>query len=478
MTPARARRTLAARIALVTAAVAAVAVVLAGLVAVGLIRSVGDTTARARLADEADSMRDLLRSEQAQTQPGGTLLPRGGRAAVQILNRQQVTVFVRADDGRTLQVGPARRVRVGLPGAGLLLSAGDQGLLAAQQPVSASRDVAGRRVFLEARSLSGGQGFVALAQPVSEVRGVVRAVLVRGLLALGIGLLVAVGAGVLLARRLARPLQQAAGAALRLAGGQRGERLRPDGPLEVAEVADALNTLAGALEHSEGRQREFLLSVSHELRTPLTAVRGFAEALADGVTAPADVPAAGAVVLAESQRLERLVTDLLDLARLGARDFRIDPAQVDLGALLDQAGAVWRVRCEREGVRLHVERPPYPLVVVTDGGRVRQLLDGLAENALRVTPAGRPVVLAAAAEPGGARVEVRDGGPGLTDDDLSVAFERSALYDRYRGVRRVGTGVGLALVAGLAARLGGRAEAGHAAEGGARFTVHLPADPG
>ncbi len=106
--------------------------------------------------------------------------------------------------------------------------------------------------------------------------------------------------------------------------------------------------------------------------------------------------------------------------------------------------------------------------------RVRQVLDGLAENALRVTPAGRPIVLALRHEGRLAVLEVRDGGPGLTEDDLGVAFERSALHERYRGIRPVGTGVGLALVGGLVTRLGGSAEAGHAVEGGARFTVRLP----
>jgi two-component system sensor histidine kinase BaeS len=105
---------------------------------------------------------------------------------------------------------------------------------------------------------------------------------------------------------------------------------------------------------------------------------------------------------------------------------------------------------------------------------LRQIVDGLAENALRVTPSSRPIVFALATRPAEVIVQVRDGGPGLTDDDFVVAFDRSALYDRYRGIRRVGTGVGLALVAGLAARLGGRAEAGRAPEGGAAFTVHFP----
>jgi signal transduction histidine kinase len=93
---------------------------------------------------------------------------------------------------------------------------------------------------------------------------------------------------------------------------------------------------------------------------------------------------------------------------------------------------------------------------------------------LRVTPAGRPIVFSVGANAYEATFQVRDGGPGLTDDDCAVAFDRSALYDRYRGVRRVGTGVGLALVAGLTARLGGRAAAGRSPEGGACFTIALP----
>jgi two-component system, OmpR family, sensor kinase len=114
--------------------------------------------------------------------------------------------------------------------------------------------------------------------------------------------------------------------------------------------------------------------------------------------------------------------------------------------------------------------------VRTDPSRLRQVLDGLFDNALRVTPPGAPVVLAVRAEPalGALVAEVRDGGPGLTDDDLAVAFTQGVLHQRYRGVRQVGTGLGLAIVHSLVTRLGGRVEAGHAAEGGARFTVLLP----
>jgi signal transduction histidine kinase len=101
-------------------------------------------------------------------------------------------------------------------------------------------------------------------------------------------------------------------------------------------------------------------------------------------------------------------------------------------------------------------------------------VDGLCENALRVVPQGAPLVLAVRADADAGVLEVRDGGPGFTDDDLAVAFDRGALHRRYRGIRKVGSGLGLALAARLVHRLGGTIEAGHAPEGGARFTVTLP----
>jgi two-component system sensor histidine kinase BaeS len=187
-------------------------------------------------------------------------------------------------------------------------------------------------------------------------------------------------------------------------------------------------------------------------------------------------------MLDEAERLDRLVADLLVLARLEAADFPVELMPVDLIQLVGTAGEAWGARCAAVGVVLRTELPAGPVEVRTDPGRIRQVIDGLLENALRIVPPGAPVVLAVRpAGPltpaGHAVVEVRDGGPGFTDDDLVVAFERGALYQRYRGVRKVGSGLGLALAARLVRRLGGAIEAGHAPEGGARFTVALPHVP-
>jgi two-component system sensor histidine kinase BaeS len=450
------RRTgLATRIALVTTLAAAIAVLIAGIVLARVISRAADDTGRKVLMQYASLSVDAAD------------VSRGGRVAVRaqiiaLLRTQQVQLAVVQPDG--LVTGPG-----GAVAATGVLTPSEVAELKAGKSFSEVRRIGGGRYYLEGRPIVTGSaagGGVVLVQKVADARSAGSQVGLRLLVALIAGLVVAALTGVLLARRLARPLQHAAGAARRLSTGARDVRLVPEGPAEVAAVADALNALSGALATSEGRQREFLLSISHELRTPLTAVKGYAEALADGVVPPA-----------ASSRLERLVSDLLDLARLGAEDFRIDVTRLDLVALVSQAATVWSDRCLKEGVQFGLEAPDWPIVVDTDPTRVRQIIDGLAENALRVTPAGRPIVFFVGASTSEAIMQVRDGGPGLTEDDCKVAFDRSALYDRYRGVRRVGTGVGLALVAGLTARLGGRAAAGRSPEGGACFTITLPLRP-
>ncbi|TCJ35803.1 cell wall metabolism sensor histidine kinase WalK [Parafrankia sp. BMG5.11] len=465
---------LAVRIALATTAVAALAVLLTGTIFAGLVGGAADDEARRALGRQADVVVALY------DRPNATADLRAG--VTRTIAAQRVTFVRVAPDGRpTARQGPGG-------GRGLELPADVLARVAAGAEVGTAHTVGGRRVIVVGRPLAHG-GAIALVQPASESRELAGAVLRRLGIALVCGLAAATVAGAVLARRLARPLRRLADAAHQLAAGRRDIRVGtggPRGPAEVADVGAALDGLAAALAVSEDRQRRFLLSVSHELRTPLTAVQGFAEALADGVTEPADTAGTGRIILGEARRLDRLVTDLLDLARLGADDFRVDLAPVDLGALVAEAVEVWRPRCTAAGVELRVELPDGPVPVVTDPVRFRQIVDGLAENALRVVPAGAPIVMALGGGPQGAVVpqgvmvppeavfEVRDGGPGLTADDLAVAFDRSALFERYRGRRPVSTGVGLALVAGLARRLGGEPFAGHAPEGGAVFGIRLP----
>ena len=465
------RTSLSRRIPLLMAGVAAIAVLIGALVYWPLLRAAADSTAQRTLSRTADLTAELLQRSFAGEFSG----PRGVNARLEaLLEPQQVTPYI-CD---ALRCGDAAGMVVAASAVERPLRASDV------QTVTSGGEVSDRRAglsgasYVEGRPVAEGIG-VLLVQPSAVARDLNMPALGRLAMALALGLLVAVVIGYWVARRLTRPLVQAAAAANAMSSGQRDVRIDPEGPSEVADIAIALNRLSAALNESEGRQREFFLTVSHELRTPLTSVKGYAEALADGVVPPEDVPAVAGVVRSEADHLDRLVADLLDLARLGAVDVAVEPVDLDLADLGADAAALWADRAARTGVRFvdEVARTPHP--VRTDPVRVRQIIDNLMENALRVTGEGAPVVLriAAGPTPGEFLVEVRDGGPGLTPDDLTVAFEPGELHARYRGVRKVGSGVGLALVARLAERLGGHARAGSAPEGGAAFLVVLPDSP-
>jgi two-component system sensor histidine kinase BaeS len=447
------RGTLGTRIALVCVAIAVVTGVVAGGLAVGLIRTTENASARRVLSQLADTA-------QAEADKGARPLVEARRLTVLAL-----TI-------RFGEFGASGAVQGNAALARNALSAKDLAAVRAGKSISRSGTVSGKAVYIEARPVSSGGG-VVLVQRRSDADAGAEAAIRRTLLAILLAVVLAVLIGLLVARRLSRPLRRTAEAAHALAAGRRDVTVAPEGPAEVAEVAEAINTLAAALWQSESRQRDFLMSVSHDLRTPLTAINGYAESLAEGVVPPENTAHVGEVLLGESKRLQRLVGDLLDLARLGAQDFRIELADADITGLAQSAAQVWYPRCRDVGVVFRLEAGPAR--AYTDAARLRQVLDGLLENALRMTPAGAPIVLAVGTErDGGVRCEVRDGGPGLAEEDLAVAFDRSELYRRYQGVRQVGTGLGLAIVHGLVTRLGGTVEAGHAPEGGARFTVRLP----
>ncbi|UKA63046.1 sensor histidine kinase [Arthrobacter sp. FW306-04-A] len=443
--------TLAGRTTAVIAAVATVAVVLAGLLAAQLVNATAVDEAKKYLAVEADSL-------SKQSSPGSL---------------QDLRADLLTHGARLAQISPDGRVT---GGGARLVNAKTVADVLAGKSVSTSVNGPQNTVVLEARPLAAGGG-VVLAQPVSEIRAAAAPLLSRMLIALVACLVFSIVAGGLLAQWLSRPLVRTARSAHRLAAGERSVPVAPGGPAEVVEVSQALAALDAALRTSEGRQREFLLSISHEIRTPLTALRGYAEALADGVVSGDDVSGVGRTLVSETNRLDRFVRDLLELARLESDDFRVELQPVDASLILRESWQAWQAVCVQNGITGRLELPAGPLPVRSDGQRLRQVVDGLLENALRVTPGGSPVVLAAYPAGSGLTVEVRDGGPGLTEADAAVAFERGALFARYSGERQVGSGLGLSIAARIVQRLGGRISVRTAPEGGAAFVVELPTIP-
>jgi two-component system sensor histidine kinase BaeS len=295
-----------------------------------------------------------------------------------------------------------------------------------------------------------------------------RPFLVDLLLAGLVGVLFAAVISFFVARSIVRPIRRVADATRALAADERQDPLPTEGSSELVALALAFNQMTEQLAASREAERNFLLSVSHELKTPLTAIRGYAEGLADGAF---DADEAGRTILLEAGRLERLVRDLLDLARMNRAEFSVRSEPVDLAETAREAVGRHEASAREFGVELRAGG--VEAWVEGDGDRLLQVASNLVENALRETPAGGSVTVTAA--PG--TLVVADTGPGIPAGDIPHAFERFYLYDKVGKDRPVGSGLGLAIVKQLATAMGGdvRVESGLA---GTTFTVSLRAQPG
>ena len=312
---------------------------------------------------------------------------------------------------------------------------------------------------------AGGRDVVVLLRTASSVRSDSRPFWVALAAAGALGCILAGAVAAVLARGIARPVLRVARASGRLAEGQSPEALPLAGPRELRGLAESFNTMAGQLTRAREAERSFLLSVSHELKTPLTAIRGYAEALDEGVLMP---DRAVKVIRTEAARLERLIADLLNLARLDRQRFDIHPSTVDLAEIARESATRHAASARELGVRLQLQ-PGAVALARADPDRLLQAVSNLVENALRCTPPGGTVTLATAV----GELTVRDTGPGIAPDEVPHAFERFFLYRRYNGDRPVGTGLGLAIVRELAQAMGGDAEVA-ASSKGAVFTIRLP----
>ncbi|MSO95513.1 MAG: HAMP domain-containing histidine kinase [Thermoleophilia bacterium] len=318
--------------------------------------------------------------------------------------------------------------------------------------------------FRYAARLAGGDAIVLLRSARNQSADWTPFLLGLALAAL-LGLLLAAGVAFLLARAVARPVTRVAAASRLLAEGDNPDPLPVEGSTELRQLASSFNELSQELHRAQDAERAFLLSVSHELKTPLTAIRGHAEGLSDGIVSP---ERAGEVIERETRRLERLIRDLLDLARLRRRSFDVVLGPVDLGSVADEAVARHAHDARLYGVCLESRVEP-GAGAIADAGRTLQALSNLTENAIRCTPRGGTVVIEAAA----GRLSVVDDGPGLAADDLARAFERFYLWDRYGADRPVGTGLGLAIVAELADAMGGRVTVESTPGAGSTFSLVL-----
>jgi signal transduction histidine kinase len=313
-------------------------------------------------------------------------------------------------------------------------------------------------------------GALVVATPKDQLRDRWLTLVERLALAFFVAILVVGGLALYLSRRITRPVLELADAADEVAAGNYAVAVpRVPGGGEIEHLAERFGQMASRLSEAEEQERNFLMSVSHELRTPLTAIRGHVEALREGLADDAEARAMSLdVIAAEAGRLERLVGDVLDLAKLDARRFTVLREEVDMAQLLERAYTVYGDEARRRGIDYRAEVGSRP-VIVSDGDRVLQIVSNLLDNAFRWTPDGGAIELSLRADDGTVAVGVSDTGPGIDADELERIFR--PFWSRDGG----GTGLGLAIASELAVALGGRIELESAPGEGSRFALVLPA---
>jgi two-component system sensor histidine kinase BaeS len=449
------------RIVLTIVGSVVIALVLAGTGTLVLARFGAQRYTEAELRDQAESVAEALETDR-QPAPGRAGNRRVLAAFRQALRPEGIALIALRPDGTV----------AGQPTDGIDLDADQLEALRAGETISGRE---GRRVYAGASFQRGDLlNAVILSDRVDIAPGgTVLWFLLPATAVVLLGSLVAIR----LARALTEPLRRAEDASRRIAAGDLTARV-PEPPDhvddEVADLSRSINAMAGALERSRGLEQQFLLSVSHDLRTPLTSIQGFAEALSDGTID--DAPKAGSVILAEAERLHRLVRDLLELARLDAHRFSLEATAVDLNDLVEACVEGFGPEAAAAGVVIDVAADPS--VVSADPDRLAQVVANLLDNALKFA-AARVLVSVTVAD-GRVRVRVDDDGPGIDAADRPHVFER--LYQtRRRPVRKEsGSGLGLAIVRELVVAMGGTVgtdatDATDATDrGGARFWFELP----
>lgn len=281
--------------------------------------------------------------------------------------------------------------------------------------------------------------------------------------------------GLYVTRRIVRPLTAMTRASQRIAGGRYSQRLNPEAPGEVGELATAFNTMAQTLQSSEERRIQLLADVAHEFRTPLSNLRGYLEALEDGVFTSSQItdPANRQI-----KRLERLTNDLSLLSHVETGQLTLYCETVRATTLLNSAANAFQPRFQTGNINLHVQPVPPETTVWADEERTGQVLANLIDNALNYTPAGGKVTLTATPANNSVQFTVTDTGPGIPPQQAQLIFNRFYRGDQSRSHEQsTGSGIGLTLAKQLVERQGGEIGVNSPEGQGSTFWFTLPRTP-
>ena len=462
-------RTLRGRLALAVVAGLVTATAIFTAVAVGLIRSEADTVARAELDRQTVALANTLGQQTAEVAALGEALQINSQAYLEVIGGPRTRIYYSGNALSPLDYQPSAEIPAEVDILPMVLQEDGVQRVEFRDPDGVGAlegSIAPVRVGREA------WGYLLLARPPGDFAppwvGVAQRVLLAGIIGLAVSLLLSL----FLTGRVTRPLTAMQTATHRVSAGNLRTQLGPTGTRELDDLAADFNAMVRELARRDDATRAFLMRVTHDLRTPLTAIRGHAAALADGVVPADDIARSLHAIESESGRLEDLVADLLDLARLDAKHFRLELARVDLRTALTDAVEAMRVRADRRDVTLEQQVPDDLPAIVTDDRRVRQIVGNLLDNALRWTPPGGRVALEAVEADGQEiTVTVTDSGPGIDPTRREAVFQPFNSSETPEGQR--GAGLGLAISRELARALGGDLHAEDAPGGGSRFVLSL-----
>lgn len=290
---------------------------------------------------------------------------------------------------------------------------------------------------------------VYMHTPVQEVSAARAKVLKYFLTSGGFAIIVAVLLIYIFSLRLSRPLKQIKYAAARISNGEFEKRVSIKSRDEIGELAKAFNHMASALENIEKMRRGFVANVSHELRTPMTSIRGFIEGILDGTIPPEKHSHYLTIVRDETNRLNRLVTDLLDLAKMEAGEIKLNITDFNINELIRKCVIKLETLLLEKGLAVDADFEEEDLMVSGDPDAVERVVYNLLHNAIKFTPAGGKISIITKSSRDAAEVTIRDTGIGIEESELDMIWDRFYKSDKSRSRDKTGTGLGLAIVRNL-----------------------------
>ena len=297
-------------------------------------------------------------------------------------------------------------------------------------------------------------GFVFAAAEISAVWQLWRRFTAMLLMTGCFTLLIAIPVSVISSRREAAPLKEMAAAARQFAKGNMSVRISMRGRSnEVAELCEAFNQMADALESSEEQRREFVSSVSHELKTPMTTIAGFADGLLDGTIPMESAPKYLSIISSETKRLNRLVHQMLDISRMKDKKISLN-SQFDATETLRVSITNLYSRMEKKELELHPEIPEDPLICRGNGDDIARVVYNILENAVKFADPGSRLDISLYKQNGKAYISITDRGETIPEEELPMIFDRFHKSDRSRSLDRDGVGLGLYIVKTILDQMG------------------------